>query len=268
MNLRRTIFFIYLAACWICVFASEPVFRVRYAKNCSFIKNGKTYNENEKVELSLNDSIFFRNNTKVKLEDMSKERNHILRYLSFERIFGKYCLKDIINNYKTRDWKEEYIGRIFYPKGFGISAQGEKGGNKDSLMLLSDIKYKIEWFYKENGTNYFSDFNNLNGIVVKYDETENILFIKNNLDTGLYIDIMYLVNENITSCLSNGKDFVSKLWINKGKIMKLAIEIPEKAFIVGSEIALPYNHIMRLNMDDFIIKEYKPEIFLQMIKIE
>ena len=30
--------------------------------------------------------------------------------------------------------------------------------------------------------------------------------------------------------------------------MKLAIEIPEKAFIVGSEIALPYNHIMRLNM--------------------
>lgn len=269
MNLKKIIFCIFLVAYQICSFASEgPIFRVREARNCSFIKNGIVHNENEKLELSLNDSIFFRNNAVVKLEDRSKKRNDILRNLSFEKIFGKYCLRDIINEYKTSSYIEDLFKKeLFTSKSFATTAQGEKGENKDSLMLVSNIKCKIEDFYMEDRVNSFSDFNISNGIVAKYNEKENILVIKNNLNTGLYIDILYQTNGKITSCLSNGKDFVSKLWINKGKSMKLIIEVPEKAFIIGSEIALPYNYIMRINLDNFLIKELESEIFLQMIKI-
>lgn len=270
MNNIKLIFSIFLVACQICSFASEePIFRVREARNCFFIKNDSTYDCNEKLELSLNDSIFFKNNAFVKLEDRSKKRNDILRNLSFEKIFGKYCLRDIINEYKTSSSIEELFKKeLFSSKGFTTTAQGEKGENKDSLMLISNIKCKIEDFYMEDRVNSFSDFNISNGIVAKYDEKENILVIKNNLNTGLYIDILYQINGKIASCLSNGKDFVSKLWINKGKSIKLIIEAPEKAFIVGSEIALPYNYIMRINIDDFFIKKLESEILLQMIKID
>lgn len=270
MNFKRLFFCIFLVACQICCFASEETrFRVKDAENCIFIINGEYCDENNKKELSLKDSIIFKNKAFVKLEDRSKDPNDALRYLSFEKILGKYCLKDIVKECKTKNLKDKLISiEISMTKGFDIKAQGEKGNNKDSLMLISNIKAKIEDFYMENGLNSFSDFNNSDGIVAEYDEAENILVIKNNLDLGLYIDILCQKNGKMASCLSNGRDFVSKLWINKGKTLRLVIDAPEKAFVVGSEVAVPYNFIMRVNMDDFYIKELESEIFLQMIKID
>lgn len=251
--------------------SGQVKYAIQSAENCNVIRENVILAPVQAKILFLTDSIIFGYNSKLQIKKLG-EPYESPKY--FEDKYGTYCLSALLTDPAKKEsmWKDAsgiFEKYTIHSKGV-TSIAGTRKNVNDSILLVASVFQKIHSFMNDT-IQTFTDFNIESGVNVKLNVADSLLYIQNNHEHDIYMDILYKAGDYIISLLSTNSRFLTDLCIPSGSSLTVRVEIDmpkdNLLYIVCSEFPMPLNGIM--NEKPSVIDSLDPKysIKLQMMKI-